>query len=430
MSPRPSHRLSIPVLATGLLMACANDVTAPPGSLPERREQSAIEHAVRHADPRYVCPMHPQIVRDDPGTCPLCGMDLVPKKVEGMAPRGGAEQGREPARGPLPVVTIRPETLQNMGVRTAQVERRTLRRRIDTLGYVLYDEDRQTHVHPRASGWVEKLYVRAIGDRVHRGQRLLELYAPEILSAQEEYLVALHNAQSHRLGAEGNSLLEAAQDRLRLLEVPVPVIRELRTSGKVQRTVPVLAPRAGVVTRMGIREGMYVTPSVEQFTITDLSTVWVLVEVFEHQQAWVETGGLAEIRVGALPGRVWQGEVDYIYPELDARTRTLRTRLRFANPDGALKPNMLADAVVYGSPRVAVLTVPRPALIVTGARTAVIRALDGGRFQPVEVRPGITSEGQVEILEGLQENDRVVVSGQFLIDSESNLQASFRRMGG
>jgi Cu(I)/Ag(I) efflux system membrane fusion protein len=363
-----------------------------------------------HETPVYVCPMHPQIVRDAPGNCPICGMALVQQAVQPEA------QG-------YPVVTLGAATAQNLGVRTAEVVRGTLWKYIKTVGYVAYDENRLAHVHPRASGWVEKLRVRAEGDAVKQGDALLDLYAPEILGAQVDFLTALRQQ-----AALPKERLHSIRNRLRLLDVPEGVIGQIEKKAQTQNTVPMLAPQDGVVTRLSIREGMYVTPEMELFTIADLSNIWVLVEVYEAQLDWVKPGLSAEIEVPALPGRKWEGEVDYLYPELTPTTRTLKVRLKFPNPARNLKPNMFADVVIYGGPLRDAVKIPREALIETGARESVVLALDEGRFQPVDVKTGMRGQGQVEILEGLQEGQRVVVSGQFLIDSESNLQASFRRM--
>jgi Cu(I)/Ag(I) efflux system membrane fusion protein len=419
--PARSRRwLSGPLLlAAGLILGCELE-SAPTETYAEAAGDTALEHTLKHLDPKYVCPMHPQIVRDEPGSCPICGMALVEKQVS--AGEGGDE-------GP-PIVRVRPETLQNMGVRTAQAERATLWKYIRTVGYVGYDEDRLVHVHPRAEGWVERMLVRAEGDRVKRGQVLLRFYSPEIMTAQSEYLIALDKSAVGLRGRANPQLVEGARRRLRLLHVPGNVIDRLKRTREVQRTVPVLSPAEGVVTKLGFREGMFVTPATELYSIGDLSEVWVLVDVFEHQLDWLEKGKPAEIRVAAVPGRIWEGEVDYIYPELDPKTRTLRARLRFANPDGRLKPNMLAEVTVYAGPKKDVLSIPREALILTGQREAVVVALGEGRFQAVDVVGGMHSGDRVEILEGLEEGDRVVVSGQFLIDSESNLQAGFQRFGG
>jgi Cu(I)/Ag(I) efflux system membrane fusion protein len=396
-----------------LLSACGGGSPAPSETLEAARDDGALEHAVKHANPRYVCPMHPQIVRDVPGSCPICGMDLVERQVEAEA----AEQ---------PVVTLTSAVVQSLGVRTTRVARGNLWKYVETVGRVAYDENRLAHVHPRAEGWVETLAVRAEGDPVRSGQVLGQIYAPQILSAQVDFLIALDQGGQRTL--PGN--LDKARNLLRLLDVPEAVIARLERERQTTNTVPILAPIDGVVTRLGVREGMYVMPATEMYTIADLGRVWVLVDVFEHQLAWLRPRLAAEIRVPAHPGRIWEGVVDYIYPELDPQSRTLRVRLAFANPDAALKPNMFADVVILGGPQRDALHIPREALIVTGKRESVVKALGEGRFQPVDVVTGMKSAGEVEVLSGLAEGDQVVVSGQFLIDSEASLQASFLRMSG
>lgn len=380
-------------------------------------EESALEHAEKHLDPTYVCPMHPQIVRDAPGSCPICGMDLVKKQPEN---KQTAEQH--------PSVTLSAGTIQNMGVRTQKVQRGALSRIIQTVGYVTYDENKIAHLHPRSKGWVEKLKVRAEGDVVRADQVLLEMYSPEIFAAQEEFLVSLRVGNSKLLGENVTAINTVARQKLRLLAVPEAVINTLIDTGQAVDRIPLLAPQAGIITQLGIREGMYVTPSLELFTIADLSTIWVQIEVYEHQLNWVKEGQQAEITVPALPGRHWQGQVDYIYPQLTPQTRTLKVRLKFNNPKQLLKPNMFAQAEIQVQPKTNVLKIPQEALIVTGAGERVILALDEGRFQPVAVTSGISSQGIVEIRSGLKANQRIVTSGQFLIDSESNLQASLQRL--
>lgn len=377
-------------------------------------DDSHAGHA--HSDPhspaviQYVCPMHPQIIRDAPGACPICGMDLVEKRVETMADR-------------YPPVSLTPAVVQTLGVRTAVAERGLLWRAIRTLGRVTYDETRLAHVHPRASGWIEALDLRAEGEPVKRGQTLAEFYAPDILSAQIDFLLAREGRSGARVDAD------KARNLLRLLAVPDDVISAIERDGRPRNRIPVRAPMDGIVTRIEAREGMYVTESTEMFRVADLSRVWVMVDVYEHQIDWLKPGAPAEIRAPARPGRTWNGQVDYLYPELDPDTRTLRVRLVFDNPDLSLKPNMFADVEIFGGPKRDVLKIPAEALIVTGARTSVVRALGDGRFQPVDVVSGMQRDGVVEILSGLEAGDRVVTSGQFLIDSESNLRASFQRLG-
>ena len=412
-------RSLLPVFAVLSLLALAgcDDETMPSESLAEVMDDTPEEHALKHFDKTYVCPMHPQIVRDEPGTCPICGMDLV------LQERKGDDDSA------MPAVQIDARTVQNMGVRTAEVTRDTLWKYIETVGYVDYDENGVTHVHPRATGWVEKLHVRAIGDRVTKGQVLLELYSPEMVQAQEEMLITLRADQSRLTGTSRESLIASGRARLRLLGVPEASIQRLIRTGEVQRTVPMVAAQDGVVTAIGLSEGMYVTPANELYTIADLSSVWVQVDVFEHQLDWVSMGRSAKIAVAALPGREWSGTVDYIYPTLDPRTRTLRVRLRFDNAEGVLKPNIFADVVIYGGPKRDVIAIPREAVIPTAGAARVVKVTEDSTFQPVEVALGMQSGDRVEVLSGLEPGERIVVSGQFLIDSESNLQASFRRMG-
>lgn len=399
------------VMCLSLLAACGEDAPAPSESVAEAMNDSAMEHAAKHLDPKYVCPMHPQIVKDEPGSCPICGMDLVEKLMD-------------PNAGKHPEVAVSGEIVQSMGVRTARVERGTLWQYIRTLGRIEYDETRLAHVHPRAEGWIEGLSLRAEGEPVTEGQELAQLYAPEILSAQVDFLLALSPRQRGVAGVK----VDKARNLLRLLDVPDEIIRDIGRSGETRNRVPVLAPINGVVTKMMARDGMYVDKGTEMFTIADLSQIWVMVDVFEHQIAWLKPGLAAEIQVPAHPGKKWEGKVDYLYPELDPKTRTLRVRLVFPNPDLLLKPNMFAEVVIYGGPREDVLKIPSEALIVTGERESVVLALGEGRFQPVDVVTGMQRGGEVEILSGLNEGDEIVVSGQFLIDSESSLQASFMRM--
>lgn len=408
---RPGRRW-IAALGLCLIAGCGPQ---PPqaGGTAAAADDAALEHARKRQDPKYVCPMHPQIVRDAPGTCPICGMALVPKKP--------SETGRDPA---LPEVSLSPAVIQTLGVRTAPVERETLWKRIRTVGRVAYDETRLVHVHPRAEGWIEGLAVRSEGAAVKQGQTLAELYAPRILNAQVDFLLALEPKSQ----APARNL-DKARNLLRLLDVPDDAIRELERTREARNTVPVRAPIDGVVTGLMAREGMFVSESTEMFTIADPSRVWVLADVFEDRLDWLAPGLQAQIRVPARPGRTWEGRVDYLYPELDPKTRTLRVRLVFPNPDLALKPNMFADVEIDGDPKRDVLTVPSEALILTGEREAVVKALGDGRFAPVDVKSGLRQANRVEILSGLAEGERVVVSGQFLIDSESSLQASFRRMG-
>ncbi len=396
------------LLSSLFIAGCGSEPPPPSESFETALADSPQDHARKHLDPRYVCPMHPQIVRDEPGNCPICGMDLVLKQLDAAGEKH-------------PVVEVSHQMVQNLGVRTEVAKTDTLWKFIQTVGRVDYDETKLVHMHPRAEGWLETLKVRAEGDPVRSGQLLGELYSPEILGAQVDFLIAL----DQRGGVKN---IEKARNRLRLLGLAESTINQIQKSRETRNTVPLYAPEGGVMVKLQAREGMYVKPEMEIFTLVDSAHMWVLVDVYEHQIEWLREGLTAEISVPAYPSRKWEGKVEYIYPDLDPRTRTLKVRLGFDNPDGQLKANMFAEATIYGGPKRDTLMVPAEALIVTGERSSVIKSLGGGRFQPVDVVAGAGHAGWVEILDGLQAGDEVVVSGQFLLDSESSLQASFLRL--
>ena len=354
----------------------------------------------------WVAPMDPNYRSDKPGKSPM-GMDLVPVYED--------EAGTEA------LVSIDPRMVQNLGIRTARVERTEFDRRIDTVGYVAYDERKLSHVHLRTDGWIEKLYVKSDGERVKKGDVLFELYSRELVNAQDEYLQALRGGNSY--------LQKASYDRLVALGMSGEQIREIRRTRKVAQRVRYHASQDGVVDGLKVREGMYVTPSMEVMALADLSSIWLLVDVFERQSNWVEIGQQAEVRLPYLPGETWRGEVEFIYPSIDPKTRTLQVRLRFDNPGEVLKPDMYADVRIFAQPREKVLSIPREALIRTGDQDRVIIALGDGGFDARTVVAGMESGDRVEIIDGLEEGEEVVVSGQFLIDSEASLKGSFNRMG-
>lgn len=355
----------------------------------------------------WVAPMDPNYRSDRPGKSPM-GMDLVPVYADEAVGAGDA-------------VRIDPVVVENLGVRTAVVERGQFRRRIDTVGYVSYDERRISHVHLRTDGWIDRLHVRSVGERVKRGDVLFEIYSRDLVNAQEEFLQALRQG--------GAVLVAASRERLGSLGMAPPQLAELERTRKPAQRVRVQAVQDGVVARLNVREGMYVTPATEVLMLADLSSVWLLVDVFERQADWVQVGMPAEVTLPYLPGETLEGVAEFVYPSIDPKTRTLRVRLRFDNPDERLKPDMYADVRIHAGPKNDVLSIPREALIRTGDSDRVILALGEGRFRAVEVVPGIESGDRVEIRDGLQEGDRVVVSGQFLIDSEASLKGSLMRMG-
>ena len=353
----------------------------------------------------WVAPMDPNYRRDKAGKSPM-GMDLVPYYAE--------DENAGPG------ITIKPEVVQNLGVRTATAENTRLWRGIDTVGYVDFDESLLSHIHLRTKGWIEKLSVKSEGERVKKGQRLFNLYSPELVNAQEEFVQALL--------AGNRGLIRASRDRLNALGIPLQTVKKLEKTRKVKQAIEIYAPQDGVVSVLGVREGMYVKPAMRIMTLADLSSVWVLAEVFERQSDWVKLGQPAEIRLSYLPGEIWEGRVEYIYPSLDPKTRTLKVRLRFDNPGEKLKPNMYAHIKIFGGAKENTIVIPLEALIRTGREERVILARGEGRFEARVVTAGIESGQWVEIKEGIEAGDQVVVSGQFLLDSEASMKASVTRM--
>ncbi len=355
----------------------------------------------------YTAPMDPNYRSDTPGKSPM-GMDLVPVYADEVA---GVDPG---------VVSIDPAIVNNLGVRSAAAEESVLSRRIETVGYVGYDEDTIHHIHTRADGWIEKLSIKTTGDPVKRGQILFEFYSPTLVNAQEEYLATLQSSNA--------PLRKASRQRLAALGVSEAEIKRLDSERKVRQRVPIYAPNDGFVAHLGVREGIYITAATDVMSIAELNSVWVLVEVFERQADWVKAGQRAEVILDYLPGEVLHGTVDYVYPELDPKTRTLKVRLRFDNPTEALRPNMFSRVTIFGTETPAVVHVPQESLIRGGTVDRVVLALGDGRFrtQPVEV--GIESGDRVEIRSGISAGDRIVTSGQFLIDSESNIESALARM--
>ncbi len=353
----------------------------------------------------WVAPMDPNFRRDKPGKSPM-GMDLVPVYADAAA------EGN--------VVSIEPEVVQNLGIRTVKAERTRLWRGIDTVGYIDYDESKVSHIHLRTEGWIENLAVKSERERVGQGDRLFDLYSPELVNAQKEFVTALSSGNK--------SLIRASRARLAALGVSADQVKNIEQSRQTKHHISVFAPQDGVVSRLMVREGMFVKPDMNVMSLGDLSAVWLLAEVFERQAEWVRVGQEAEVRLSYVPGKVWHGTVEYIYPSLDPKTRTLKVRMRFENPDEALKPNMYANVRIFGGPKKDIIVVPVEGLIRTGREQRVIVALGEGRFEARDVVAGIESGNYVEIMRGIDEGDEVVVSGQFLIDSEASMRASIRRM--
>ncbi len=369
----------------------------------------------------YRHPMNPSVTSPVPAKDEM-GMDYVPVYA-------GSDSDTVPG-----TVSIDPTIVQSIGVRTEPAERRTMTRRIRTVGRVDYDEKGLVRVHLRSEGWVEKLFVAETGQPVRAGEPLLSLYAPQIVSAEQEYQLARHGVETlgqHALpeiAAQARALLASSAQRLRLLGVPEGELLRLQRGGDVRRQITLTAPASGIVQRIGVREGQFVSPQTEAFHIADLSTVWVLVDLYEDDVPWVRVGDRAQLRLRGMPGENITARVDYVYPYLEGRTRTQKVRLRLDNRDGRLRPDMFADVTLDAGRAVEAVTVPDAAIVRSGVRALVFVQIAPGRFEPREVTLGVAADGRVQILEGVAEGEAVVVSAQFLIDSESKLREAVAKL--
>lgn len=372
----------------------------------------------------YRSPMNPEITSPVPAKDSM-GMDYVPVYADDAA-RSDDVAG---------TVSIDPVVVQNIGVRTATASTRSLTRDVFTVGRVDYDEQKLARLHPKIEGWVEDLYVDQTGMAIAKDTILLSIYSPQLVVSQEEYLLALRNletlAQSPyaeiRQGAE--QLAASARQRLLLLDMPPHQLQELVETREVMRNLHIHSPFDGIVVKVGARAGQFVTPQTELHTLADLSTVWVYVDVYEYEMPWVAEGDAALLRLAGLPDRVFEGRLDFIYPYLDKSTRTQKVRLVFANPERLLKPEMYGDVTIRTGRQVDAIVIPAEAVIRSGRREQVFVLRAPGKYEPRPVTLGVSADGLVQITDGLAAGERVVVSGQFLIDSESKLREVSAKFG-
>lgn len=355
-------------------------------------------------------PMVPGQKFDKPGKSPFMDMQLVPVYADDEG--GGA------------AVRVSPNVAQNLGIRVGKVEKIVLRPRLDVVGSVAFDERQLELVQARVEGYVTNLRVKAPLERVRRGQPLADILAPQWLEAQEEYL-SLLDSQSER----GRSVRDAARQRLLVLGVPESTIRSIEKERKTRATTTLVAPIDGVVTELAVREGAAFMAGAPLFRINGLRTVWVNAQVPEAQVSIVPTGSSVEARATAWPGVRFTGRVEALLPEVDLQTRTLRVRISVDNPDFRLSPGMFVSLAFVAMPGVPQLVVPSEAVITTGERNAVIVALEAGGFDVADVTVGMDADGKTAILSGLQEGQSIVLSGQFLIDSEASLRSTVTRLG-
>jgi Cu(I)/Ag(I) efflux system membrane fusion protein/cobalt-zinc-cadmium efflux system membrane fusion protein len=371
----------------------------------------------------WAAPMDPTYIRDEPGKSPM-GMDLVPVYEE---------EGEE--KEPASTIRIDPVTMQNMGVRLGRVQRKSLVKDIRTVGNITYDETKIFTVNTKFNGWIEKLYVNFVGDEVKKGQPLFEIYSPELVTTQEEYLLALDqynrlsNSSYSRVREGAERLLKASRTRMRFWDMTEAQMEKIGKTGKIQKALTVYSPASGVVTKKDAFEGHYVKAGVHQYEIVDLSSVWVDVDVYEYELPWVRKGMAAEMDLSYIPGKKYKGKVLFIYPYLDTKTRTAKLRLEFANPGYQLKPGMYANILLKRVVAKNSLVIPQEAVIDSGVRQIVFVAVGEGKFQPREVNIGLeVNENEFQVLNGLQEGEEIVISAQFMLDSESRLREAIQKM--
>ncbi len=420
----------------------------------------------------YTCGMHPNVIQEGEGNCPICGMNLTPingssdasdSKTVGDKSSSGSKEilyyrapmdptyiSPKPGKSPMgmdliPVyageeafgatVKINPTTVQNIGVRTADVVQRDLHQDIRTIGRIDYDEAKTTHVHTKFSGWVEKTYVNTTGQKVNKGDTLLEIYSPQLVTAQEEYvdlyLRLLNAKKENRTSAIEylKSTLSSTRKRLENFDISRDQIDRLEQDQTIRKTLKIRSPFSGIVEKKHVQDGMEVKPGMNLYSISNISSVWVYADIYEYEVPWIQVGQNAKMTLSYIPGKEFIGQVEYVYPYLDSKTRTLKVRLSFPNEDYMLKPGMYANVNISSVPVKNVVAVPAEAVMFSGARNLVFIALGEGRFAPRDVIVGIESgDGFYEIKEGLEAGETVVTSAQFLLDSESKLQESISKM--
>jgi membrane fusion protein, copper/silver efflux system len=421
-NPSRSNRIrTLGLVALGLIAGVGGTLLLRPTA--KDGHQRAAAGAMSPKQQMYQCPMHPQIIMDHPGNCPICGMALVP--MAGDVPKGQGSAIEDHS-----AVTIDPERQQLIGLRTEKVAEGSVSGELHALGRVVADETRVRKVNVKVEGFVEKLFVDFVGKPVAKGQPLFSLYSPEFVSAQREYLLALSTQKALSGGSlqgSGGELLESARRRLGLWDIPMDAIDHLEQTGEVQKALTLRSPISGVVTAKNVMEGARITPADILFEITDLSRVWVQVDVYEAELDRAKVGMPAELTTQASPGKIFKGRIAFIDPVMDPKTRTAKARLEFPNPKGELKPEMFGEVVIKGQGRKG-LIIPLDAVLDAGTTKVAFVSLGNGKFEPREVTTGTTVGEKVEIRSGLKRGEDVVVRANFLVDSESRLKAALAQM--
>jgi membrane fusion protein, copper/silver efflux system len=389
------------------------------------RFADSLRISVAHADNhQYTCGMHPFIIQDEPGTCPICAMDLTPVRSETSG--GGSSDAS--------TITIDPVTRQNMGVRTTPVSRRNLHRIIRTVGVVGYEEPRQYSVNSKINGWIENLHVNETGAFVKIGQPLLDIYSPELVAAQEDFLLALRNKTALQnslipeIAAGADRLLESSRKKLRYWDINDEQIEKLSKTGAALKTLSLHAQYNGIITSKKVYPGMYAKAGMELFQISDISSVWVYADIYEYELPWVKVGQTARIQLPYNRAPI-TGTISTIYPYVEPKTRTVKVRIDLKNPDLELKPDMYVNVRLATEAVHDILTIPVEAVLNSGEEQTVFVDLGEGKFAPRKIILGIQGEeGFVEVKQGLEIDEKIVISAQFMLDSESTLREAIQKM--
>jgi membrane fusion protein, copper/silver efflux system len=371
----------------------------------------------------YRNPMNPGVTSPVPAKDSM-GMDYVPVY----------KTNNKEANEVKGSVNIDAVTVQNIGIRTATAKKSVLSHIVRAVGRVAYDEERIVRLHPKTEGWIETLRVDKTGEWVKKNDDLLSIYSPQLVSSQQEYILALNNLkvlekspiEDIRRGAE--ELVKSSRERLNLLDVPAHQLHDLTSSHTIKKSLHIHTPADGIVINIGAREGQYVTPETELYMIADLSKVWVYADIYEYELPWVKVGDPVEMQLAGVPGRIFKGHLAFIYPYAEAKTRTIKVRLAFDNAQLLLKPELFTEVTIYAGKQEDAVVIPSEAVIRSGAKNQVFVVRGAGKFEPRLITTGLSSNNEIAVLDGLEAGEEVVTSAQFLIDSESKLHEATAKM--
>ncbi len=392
----------------------------------KKQPGTATEQKAAQGKQLYTCAMHPFIIKDKPGTCPICAMELI-KKIEGAADGGTQTAEQKQLAEMLGHVSMSANQRIMANVATVEAKQQTLNKEINAVGIVQFDQSRQAKVTSWIAGRIDKLNVDTVGAKVSKDKPVAEIYSPDLLATQQEYLLAiksrdqLKNSTIPSISQNGDGLVASAKQRLMLYGVKDSQIAELEKAGKPNIRLPIYTPLSGIVIEKMVQQGQYVNTGEVLFNIADLSKVWVEIDVFENEVPYIRVGQQVEIRSAIEHGAVSHGKISFVYPFHDPKTHTVKARVEMPNPGHMLKPDMFVNAIIR-VPLVKGIVVPVTAVLDTGKRQVVWVEMSPGMFEPRDVQAGERIEDKVQILSGIKPGDKVAVSGSYLIDSESQLK--------